>query len=218
MVSSQATQATYGEFLRHLKTQVLQRAKLIASGATDFSNAFTSEQREELIRNAEDMVDKGFWMPLCAMIDGCDAERLAFEANFPGILIRVCQFHMIRACQQYFKKVYASSGSQLAPGRAQSALQALRKLQRCPAEEEWDTYYTKFRQRVRRITDNNNHWLEIHAYLHKEWLSPRWRKAACDYGLPTSRGRDWGINTNNHAEAMFKTFDVRFLNCRKNKR
>lgn len=216
MVSAQATSVTYAEFLESLRDQVIRRARYLVEGRVQPSPAFKDHERNKLMENAQAIARAKDWMPSHAMIDGDDAERNALEMVFVGIAVRVCQFHLMRACKAYFGRVFGAAAIRTGPVR--KAASALRRCQRCPDEKEWPAYYARFENTIRKLTSNEQHWKKIDGYLKKEWFSDRWRSAACDYGLPPERVRSWGVNTNNHAESMFQLFDKKMLHCRKNKR
>lgn len=121
-------------------------------------------------------------------------------------------------------------------------LVAFRYLQRCrdTVEDPWDTALTIFEGELRRICSSHGFktaFSTVRDYFRKNWWSVEWRgmwlyrpdwlacsmlilwpESCTDIGLPLGQTRDGTFNTNNWTEAAFKTFDLVFLESRKNKR
>jgi hypothetical protein len=123
----------------------------------------------------------------------------------------------------------------------QSICTEFRKIQRYRGRkgESWDEYYTEFQQGLERIGVKYSIELAVPAileYFDRNWFCDRWRckwltlhetnlrltikleALALDEGLPKGQTRDGPWNTNNSIESAFRTLNVVFLECRRNKR
>ena len=151
------------------------------------------------------------------MINGDDAKRGAIEQAFPGMPVRLCQFHFMRACMQQARAAFPHNGN--LEKKVQAFAAKLRKCQRCPSAEQWQLFYEAFQNDIHDIAgDNGQARFRLTSYFDREWFSIHWRKYCIDYGLPPQYTRDGPFSTNNYAESAFQTFNKVFLMCRVNKR
>lgn len=151
------------------------------------------------------------------MIDGDDAEVQASKRVFPGIPIRLCQFHLVQAVRSTIRRLFGRFPN---PDECSLAVvEAVRDAQRCPKRELWPQYHRRLRQAVLDVADGDqNLTTQVMAYFKRSWFSDRWLEHTVDFGLPPYITRDGPWSTNNFSEANFRVFDLVFLNCRANRR
>lgn len=154
------------------------------------------------------------------MMDRDDSIRGGFQAAFPGVPVRLCQYHLIRQIRARFHTYYGND--KLGKKRIEKALAAFRRCQRVTKAEHFESYYAKLRDTIQSIDPENGraNWQDFDAYVmgRGAWLAPHWRPASCDFGLPSGMLRDQYMSTNNATERAFCTFDGTFLCARMNKR
>ncbi|KAJ7140880.1 hypothetical protein C8R44DRAFT_726592 [Mycena epipterygia] len=185
-LSANVTAETLEVFLREVKELVEEMAEDLLSGKTVVhpSHArFTSQ----LMKAAERVRENGWnWVPLFVMIDKSAAELKAISAVWPDT-------HAILRWDRDHDT--STARPKLSRGSKDKLLHAVRELQRCRRDADWEDHITKFEERIRSFTDAIS------------WT---------DMGLPRGRNRDT-ISTNNWTERAFKTFDQIFLENRANK-
>jgi hypothetical protein len=102
MVSSFHTKEQYSLFLQTAKDAIERLAKGIVNGSITPQHL---TNLDELRQRCEDIVaDES--VPSHAMIDAAEAEANAFKAVFPGLAIRVCQFHLMQACKWRLRALF----------------------------------------------------------------------------------------------------------------
>ena len=169
-----------------------------------------------LLSHCFEVSEDGF-SPAFMMIDGDDSERLAIEIVFPGVPIRLCQFHFMQACISRIQSVFGRTKA--GTRKTNKVVRSLRKLQRCPIESEWLSSYQIFKNDIDSVANDGGRALaSLVQYFDRSWFSPVWRPYCIDYGIPIENTRDGPWSTNNYAEAAFRVFDRVFLCCRVNKR
>ncbi|KLT38286.1 hypothetical protein CC85DRAFT_267427, partial [Cutaneotrichosporon oleaginosum] len=215
MVHTNAIRPAFVNFLKAFAKAVQQHARRIVAREVNHVLVLDAVEQEQFLMRCDDIAEEG-WVPAFGMIDAHDGERNAIEEVFPGMPIRLCQFHLIAAVRKRFRRIFGA----VTPQNQGSflALQAFRTLQRCPVEQEFDRYYGIFRRTIHDIDDDPETWDQVDRYLQGEWLAPRWRSYCMDYGLPPWVTRDGPWSTNNFVESAFNVFDRIFLDCRANKR
>ncbi|KAF7965873.1 hypothetical protein HWV62_41176 [Athelia sp. TMB] len=206
-----------------LLTTVDSNGRMVPSSATVEDRS--PEEVKEIKRWAACIVTHG-WNPSHFMIDKSTAEKHAIEQVWGHeVLIRVCQFHIVQAIQRWVdeRSKKGSKTNKTKPRLSVSAMKdvlvAFRYLQRCrdTSKDPWNTALSIFEGELRRICTYHgfdNALPVVRDYFRKNWWSEEWR----DIGLPLGQTRDGTFNTNNWTEAAFKTFDLIFLESRKNKR
>jgi len=214
MVSSHANNEVYATFLKHVTEAITRHARRLASHQVAPSSCLLPGQHDRFASNCA-AAAKDEWSPLFVMIDGDDAERLAIERVFPGVCIRVCQFHLIQACRSFCRRLYGTTNEGVRTTKIM--LDAIRQAQRCPQAELWEQFYGEFGRTAQGVSTPQQ-WQALDTYIQDEWFSPRWLSKAVDFGLPVHLTRDAGLSTNNYAEAAFRVFDRVFLLSRCNKR
>lgn len=151
------------------------------------------------------------------MIDGDDAERLAIEEVFPGLVIRMCQVHLMKTVRSQARSAFG--GGKVGKRKTAAFLESFRRCQRCPVANEWDRHYERLKHDTDEIAmDGGEARNKLTEYLDKEWFGERWRLYCVDFGIPAHITRDGPWSTNNYAEAAFRTLDRVFLSRRVNKR
>jgi len=172
-----------------------------------------------MLEQAKSIVQNG-WKPAFIMIDKCRAAMNALSQKFPGIPIRICQFHVMQAILRWDRD--EGNINQPKPTlnlqRKHMLLYAVRELQRCRTEARWPMYVAAFERCVRQIVAGSSTSFDtIMEHFRSNWFVPAWRDKWIDIGLPTGRNRDRMLSTNNWTERAFKTFDQIFLENRANK-
>lgn len=219
MVSNTATEQMYTLFLQTILNSVNQLASELVGEFSNRDEGMDKDTQELLYLRALAVAgdDGEGFCPAFMMIDHSAAERNAIRTVFPGLPIRLCQFHFMQACK--------SNGQTAFPRDIQGTTQlnmymkALRKAQRCPTEADWPKYFKALEADVNAIAwDDGAAWRKIGTYLSKYWFDDSWRPYCVDYGIPPHYNRDGPWSTNNYAEVAFRVFDRTFLSCRVNKR
>jgi len=213
LVSRHATTDVYRRFLQ----RVLEAIEAEAQAYLKDPNGGLYQSGTDAARMQQyctEIEEDGF-TPAFVMIDCDDAERSAVNLVWPGINIRVCQFHFMQAVRWQGLHLFGNSPE----GRLKTRklMSYIRKLQRCDMEDRWSEYYKIFKRNVLELAGSTR-WEKIHKWLSREWFSERWRRSAVDYGLPHYWTRENPIATNNLIEAAFKTFIKVILNCKANRR
>jgi hypothetical protein len=213
MISQHGNSRQYYRFLSKVSEAVQARATALKEGA---KSAKHKETLDRLLENATVVMEDG-WVPQFVMIDGCKSERKAIDRLWPGLAIRVCQFHLIQAVRSCCRSLYGRS----IPGeqKTQATLDAFRQCQRCADVADWPREYRNLQERVNVIAgDDGAVWTRFDEYLRRSWFSDLWRTCCVDYGLPIGAMRDGAWATNNYVEAVFRVFDRVLLCGRANKR
>ena len=96
MVSRHADIEAYQFLLENLRNAVQKRAASLVNGRS--SSRYPKRYHESLLDLCAEIEEDEF-APQFMMIDGDDAERSAIERVFPGLPIRLCQFHFMQACR-----------------------------------------------------------------------------------------------------------------------
>ncbi|KAF8151907.1 hypothetical protein K438DRAFT_2079618 [Mycena galopus ATCC 62051] len=208
-LSSDTTTPTQVTFLQEVKRLVEQMARdlvEVVEGLKDHANT-VMEQAHLICRHG--------WKPAFFMIDKLVLYRLSdflsqVSLVFPGVTIRICQFHVMQAILHWERDSGTPGEQQSRPAldlcRKHQLLWAVREIQRCRNPAQWQTYLDQFRQRLDYIT--------VWEYFSANWfLSELWT----DMGFPAGRNRDNMLSTNNWTERAFKTFNQVFLGNRNNK-
>lgn len=215
MVSRNGDTEAYTFLLQRLVDAVERHAHDLVGGAAP-SLVLREGDKTALLQKAAIVAEDGFRPPFM-MIDGDNAERRAIEQVWPGLPIRVCQFHVMQSVRIKATSVFGNSqrGRQL----VDLYLKVVRDAQRCRIESQWPEFRDKFEQEVLSLCENNAQRANVlTGHMANMWFSPTWRRTTVDYGMPPSMTRDSPWSTNNYAESIFRTFDRVFLNCRANKR
>ena len=133
MIHQSKESAAYRHMLHVLKDRVEQHAKRLTEHTTE-PRYQDQHLVDSLMKHCVEVVEDDY-SPSFVMIDGDDAERFAIEDTFPGLPIRLCQFHFMQACISRIRSVFGRSK----PGirKTISVIRSLRRLQRCPIESEW---------------------------------------------------------------------------------
>lgn len=215
MVHTNAITNAYVNFLEAFHEAVERHARALINNEVLPVITLNSAERDTFVDHCRGIAEDG-WYPAFGMIDAAEQERAAIAQVFPGIPIRMCQYHLVAACRKKFCAVFGRITAENQD--AFLALQALRQLQRCPHQAHFDEYYHRFRLSIEDIDRNEETWRQIDAYMMGGWLSWRWRESCMDYGLPVDITRDGPWSTNNFVESAFQVFDRIFLDCRANKR
>ncbi|KAJ7020797.1 hypothetical protein C8F04DRAFT_1316589 [Mycena alexandri] len=156
------------------------------------------------------------------MIDKYRASRVAIRRVFPGIIIRICQFHVMQAILRWERDNAVVGEAQARPTldlrRKHQLLWAVREIQRCRQPEQWQQYLDQFRQRLDWIAEGSRTSAQtLWDYFEANWFCDEWRELWTDMGLPGDQNRDGMLSTNNWTERAFKTFNQVFLGNRNNK-
>lgn len=132
------------------------------------------------------------------MIDGDNAERGAIERTFRGLPIRMCHFHLMQACRSQGRKIFGRGKA----GKVKTTafLDALRRCQRCPDQDDFPDYYRRLEQEIQDIAGDEGEALRtLTTYLKAYWFSDLWRSKCVDYGIPRHLTRDGPWSPNNFA-------------------
>ena len=214
MVSQHADTEAYEFLMENLSSAVMSRVESLLDGRA--KSRYPKRYQDKLL-DLCDKIQEDEYTPQFMMIDGDDAERLAIERIFPGLPVRLCQFHFMQACKSKARTAFGRS--QAGDGKTAAFLKALRRCQCCPVESEWPSFYGQLHQEINEIAQDGGRASAIFTgYFKTEWFADRWRSYCVDYGIPSHLTRDGPWSTNNYAEAAFRTFDRVFLSCRVNKR
>ncbi|THU88277.1 hypothetical protein K435DRAFT_680156, partial [Dendrothele bispora CBS 962.96] len=209
-------------FLAKVKELVESMAEDIVNDTAMIDEALRLHQ-EELIANADAVLNSGEWVPLFFMIDKCRAEYHAILHVWPGACIRLCQFHVIQSILRWEdeKGDPEARRPSLKQPKQHMLLYAFRDLQRAydedTCEEEKGLFLRRIREKI--VPNGKNKDAEVDTitiYFERNWFDPFWRDLWTDIGLPAGHNRD-RISTNNFTERAFKTFDQIFLDNRANK-
>ncbi|KAJ7884058.1 hypothetical protein B0H13DRAFT_1890127 [Mycena leptocephala] len=209
-------------FLREVKELVEKMARDLRDGEVDVHPSHACF-KHQLIEAAERVRANNWnWVPLFVMIDKSAAEMKALSKAaessqvWPETDVRLCQFHVIQAILRWDRDHDTSTTRpKLSRDSKDRLLHAVRELQRCHSDAEWDAEVGKFKTRIASFTDASTTGT-IMQYFERNWFIPLWRDSWTDIGLPHGRNRDT-ISTNNWTERAFKTFDQIFLENRANK-
>ncbi|KAJ7078643.1 hypothetical protein C8R44DRAFT_754809 [Mycena epipterygia] len=221
-LSSTVNTETQVEFLTHVKGLVEKMAYDLVHGLAEVDPAF-KEDRERLLAEARKTLDSPTgWRPAFIIIDKFRPSRLAIRQVFPGLLIRICQFHVIQAIFRWDRdngdRMEPQQRPSLSVARRHLLIHAVREIQRCRNPARWNEYVNRFRARVVRLTEGSATSSQtIMRYFEANWFCDEWRDYWTDIGLPAGANRDGMLNTNNWTERAFKTFHQVFLCNRANK-
>ncbi|KAJ7108452.1 hypothetical protein C8R43DRAFT_905380, partial [Mycena crocata] len=212
-LSANVTAQTLEVFLRDVKALIEKMCQDLLSGESievDFGSIAIMQQAER-VRDLQ-----WNWIPLYVMIDKSVAELNTLLAVWPELIVRVCQFHVIQAILRWDRdQDTGSARPKLSRPSRDKLLHAVRELQRCRSDDQWETEVERFRSRIASFADARTTTI-IMQYFERNWFIPLWRDLWTDIGLPSGRNRDT-ISTNNWTERAFKTFDQIFLENRANK-
>jgi hypothetical protein len=218
MVSLYADTEAYATMLRSLRDAVEARARSIVAGEVELT--FPTEYHDQIHQNALAITEDGFW-PQFVMIDGADPERLAIQQVYPGLAIRLCQFHFMQSVSAHLRGIFGISSPE-SKLKVNQCLNPIREAQRCASEEEWESTRDTLRSAIQEVAGEDERGLEqadeIMEYLESQWFGDLWREYCVDYGLPPWLTNDGFAGTNNWVEAAFRVIDRIFLNCRANNR
>jgi len=163
---------------------------------------------------------------------------------WPDMIIRLCQFHIIKAITQWAKSKQKAPKGKPKPAHHELTEESLPKLldlfrraQRARSKESWKqtlskTFIMGVKELQKEFGCNASVILE---YFQKNWWSSWLGECAfdlaaglcvidvsleecTDIGLPDDQSRDGPWNTNNYIESAFRVFDVVFLGLLQNKR
>jgi hypothetical protein len=219
MVHRHADEEDYATLLSELGRAVEERARAIVEGRA--KSTYPAKHDELWRSNAQQICDEGYCPPFM-MIDGAVAERSAIESVYPGMCIRMCQFHLMQSITSKLRNIFGNDTN--GRDKAFRCLAPIRSAQRCPREELWPEYRQRLEESINDIAGHNRAGLgkatAALAYLDAQWFGDesQWRPYCVDYGLPPHLARDGLASTNNWVEAAFRVFDRIFLNCRANNR
>ncbi|KAJ7243227.1 hypothetical protein C8J57DRAFT_1525687 [Mycena rebaudengoi] len=148
---------------------------------------------------------------------------MPFVPVFPGIIIRICQFHVMQAILRWDRDNSAPGTrhprSALSLARKHQLLYAVHEVQRCRAAEQWPHYLVRFKERLEVIAEGSATTADtLWAYFEVNRFCDEWRDHWTDIGLPAGQNRDRMLSTKNRTERAFKTFKQVFLGNRTNNR
>ncbi|KAE8220092.1 hypothetical protein CF319_g6335 [Tilletia indica] len=213
-LSADATADSYAHLLRNLEKEVVMEAARICAAPSDNANA-------RLLKHAHEISQQRSWRPASVMIDKCRAEFNAIEEVWPGIQVRICQFHVMQAICRWDVDIKTASSSPPSIKRKDkpAICLAFRGAQRCRQISDWPATLEIFEANITKTLHEYESSVvaQVIAYFRVNWWSPPWHLLVTDIGLGAGQTRD-GINTSNTIERAFKTFDEVFLSCRVNKR
>jgi hypothetical protein len=216
MISRNADTQAYQYLLSSLRQSVIAHAGRLVSGEVK-PRYVDPNDVDALLRHATGIVNEEDFAPLFTMIDGDDAEREGIEQTWPGLPIRACQFHVMRAIRKRARDMFGTNPQ--GELRSGQLLAAFRRFQRCPTVDSYQRYLDDLEISVTQIAgDRGEAWIRFKTYLDRSWLNRFWRPCVMDYGIPPQYTRDGPLSTNNYEEASFRTFDRVFLSSRVNKR
>ncbi|KIM87288.1 hypothetical protein PILCRDRAFT_271067 [Piloderma croceum F 1598] len=240
-ISEDIQMTTLVQFLTQTKVVIEARAEQIHQGMAVIEDR-TTEEIANIKKEAARIVRTG-WVPGHFMIDKSLAEKRAIQRVWAGAIICVCQFHIIQAILRWVeekgcgesgklskktgkqpKKAVDRTGKPSLPTAAmKEVLEAFRWAQRCrnTPNDRWHQAQVIFEGSLQRICHSHNcaeSFATILKYFRDNWWCDEWRDLCTDIGLPQGQTRDGTFNTNNWTESAYRTFDVVFLENRKNKR
>ncbi|KAJ6621348.1 hypothetical protein B0H10DRAFT_2215280 [Mycena sp. CBHHK59/15] len=202
-------------------------AYLSSDISTETQQGFLQETKCLVEKMASDLVSGR--VPVAAGLEQYTAELMA-EAHyvvkhgwlFPGVIIRICQFHVMQAILRWERDSGPPGEHQPRPTlsllRKHQLLYAVREIQRCRSADRWSAYLVQFRQRLDTITEGSSTSSDsLWANFDANWFSDEWRDHWTDMGLPAGQNHDGMLSTNNWTERAFKTFNQVFLGNRTNK-
>ena len=96
MVSQHADTEAYEFLMENLSSAVMSRVESLLDGHA--KSQYPKRYQDKLL-DLCDKIQEDEYTPQFMMIDGDDAERLAIERIFPGLPVRLCQFHFMQACK-----------------------------------------------------------------------------------------------------------------------
>ncbi|KAF8210510.1 hypothetical protein K438DRAFT_1904002 [Mycena galopus ATCC 62051] len=227
-LSSDTTTPTQVTFLQEVKRLVEQMARDLVEGKVEVVEGL-KDHANTVMKQAH-LICRHGWKPAFFMIDkyrpAKNAIRQDFSSQvspvFPGVAIRICQFHVMQAILRWERDSGTPGEQQSRPAldlrRKHQLLWAVREIQRCRDPAQWQTYLDQFRQRLDYITEGSRTSSEtLWEYFSANWFCDEWRELWTDMGLPAGRNRDNMLSTNNWTERAFKTFNQVFLGNRNNK-
>ena len=186
----------------------MQRALELGKVAVHSSHARFSAELMTAAKRVRD--NKWNWIPLYVMIDKSLAELKAILAGmfcycteiasyrtnalivWPGITVRLCQFHVIQASISFplmlarvkpimqaiirWDRDHETNAARpkLSRDSKDKLLHAVRELQRCCVAEDWAAEVEKFKTRIASFTDAST----AHAiilYFERNWFIDLWR-------------------------------------------
>ena len=150
MISQHADAEAYTFLLNNLQNAIYHYAELLLSPSSQ--PRYPANYHEQLRKFAHIITDDDGFVPSHMMIDGDDAERLAIEQAFPGLPVRVCQFHLMQACKSQARSVFGRG--KLGDSKTGRFLARLRRCQRCPIESEWTSHYQQLRADIDDIAND----------------------------------------------------------------
>ncbi|KAF7334731.1 hypothetical protein MSAN_02371400 [Mycena sanguinolenta] len=219
-LSSDTTTETQIIFLEEAKRLVEQMASDLLDGTAQVADGLGKYQ-ERLFEQARHVKKHG-WRPKFFMIDKYRSSRGAIRRVFPGVPIRICQFHVMQAILRWERDGGPPGEQQARPSldlrRKHQLLWAVREIQRCRDPDQWQEYLDQFWQRLLYITEGSQTDPKmLWDYFEANWFCDEWRELWTDMGLPEGENRDGMLSTNNWTERAFKTFNQVFLGSRNNK-
>ncbi|THU99231.1 hypothetical protein K435DRAFT_795118 [Dendrothele bispora CBS 962.96] len=215
-VSGDVREYTLTLFLREVRSLVEDMARHIVEDPSCIDQAH-HPHHEQLIREAQAILDEGGWSPLFFMIDKSYAEHGAILSVWPNMIIRLCQFHVIQAILRWQTENGAPEPGwpRLKRTAKYLLLWSFRRLQRARDEKSWENELQIFIERLKHIVPASS-FSAVLNYFETNWFSETWRDLWTDIGLPRGHNRD-RISTNNFTERAFKKFDEIFLENQANK-
>ncbi|KAJ7785929.1 hypothetical protein B0H16DRAFT_1445870 [Mycena metata] len=228
-LSSDTTVETQVTFLKETKKLVEKMALDLVDGRVEVAEGLKGHT-DALMKQAHLVVKNG-WKPAFFMIDKYRASKFAIRQErlydflrtvFPGIIIRICQFHVMQAILRWERDNAVVGEAQARPTldirRKHQLLWAVREIQRCRDPAQWQEYLDQFRQRLEWIAEGSRNSAQtLWDYFEANWFCDEWRELWTDMGLPADQNRDGMLSTNNWTERAFKTFNQVFLGNRNNK-
>ncbi|RDX52563.1 hypothetical protein OH76DRAFT_1480666 [Lentinus brumalis] len=143
LMSANVRTHTLASYLRATKVKLLERAIAIDKGEVT-PEGRTDTELASLREGARLMTDDDY--VVCHfMIDKSLAELYAIREVYPGVRIRLCQFHVVQA----ITRLDCDSGERGAPMRITMELKVqivyhFRRLQRCRKHDDWPRYVDEF--------------------------------------------------------------------------
>ncbi|KZP15732.1 hypothetical protein FIBSPDRAFT_958571 [Athelia psychrophila] len=178
-ISSDVTADTMALFLQDIKLLVEAEAEKIVNGGSEVAiDPGLLEHRESLLAESRIVIQEGWW-PAFFMIDKSRAEKNGIQRVFPGIPIRICQFHVVQAILRWEKDEPSGQGRpKLSLVQKHHLLYAVRDLQRCRDSHDWDDKLRVFYRRVGVLSNDDIDKAErIKAYFNVNWFKLEWRGA-----------------------------------------
>ncbi|THV02008.1 hypothetical protein K435DRAFT_792949, partial [Dendrothele bispora CBS 962.96] len=173
-VSGDVREYTLTLFLREVRSLVEDMAQQIVEDPSCIDQAH-HPHHEQLIREAQAILDEGGWSPLFFMIDKSYAEHGAILSVWPNMVIRLCQFHVIQAILRWQTENGAPE-----PGRPRLKrtakyllLWSFRRLQRARDEKSWENELQIFIERLKHIVPASS-FSAVLNYFETNWFSETW--------------------------------------------